>query len=430
LQSRPKPIQPGKPRIYYGWYIAGASWIMLFLVNAVAVGIFFKPILEEFKTDRATLSAVYTFALLLYAAATPFLGRLIDRFGPRVMLFICLVTQTLSSTINGLSASLWHIFFARFFYEIKALQASQVLVNRWFYKKRGQAQGIAATGMPIGALALSPLSQYLVLAWGWRETMFFWAGITFIILLPLTLLIRNNPGEKGYRPDGEPISMTTAALSPKPQEESPVVSTAGISGHSLAGAAKLASFWLLAATQLICGIGCGFMMTHIVIFATDMGYSAMIGASLLSVQGGLNLVGVLVTGHVSDRYARHRVLALTHVVRSLAFFTAVVFILRGGGSLWMLYLAIVLFGLGWFTTSPLSSGLAADLFGGRSMGTIIGVMMSCHTVGMALGAYAGGVTYELTGSYYSFFIIQAVLELLAAGCAFMIKMGRSTIAYL
>jgi MFS family permease len=115
------------------------------------------------------------------------------------------------------------------------------------------------------------------------------------------------------------------------------------------------------------------------------------------------------------------VLGLTHVIRSLAFFTAVIFILRGGGSLWILYLAMVLFGFGWFTTSPLTSGLVADLFGGLRMGTIIGVTMSCHTVGMALGAYAGGVTFELTGSYYRFFLVQGILEFLAAGLAFAIR---------
>jgi len=57
------------------------------------------------------------------------------------------------------------------------------------------------------------------------------------------------------------------------------------------------------------------------------------------------------------------------------------------------------------------------------MGTIIGVTMSCHTVGMALGAYTGGITFELTGSYYWFFLVQGILEFLAAGLAFAI--GRS-----
>ena len=391
---------------------------MLFLVNAVSVGIFFKPILEEFGWDRATLSLVHTAALLLYAAATPFLGRFIDRYGPRLMIFICVASQALSSAVNGLATGIGHIFAGRFLYEMKPLQPSQVLVNRWFVRKRGTAQGIAATGMPVGALVLSPLSQYLVLAWGWRPTMFFWAGAAFIILLPLSFLMRNRPEDKGLLPDGLPV---------KPLVErgaGEVISSAVMAdstGHTLARAAKSASFWLVAGTQLICGIGCGFMMTHIVIFATDYGYSEMVGASLLSVQGGLNLLGVLVTGHLSDRHARHRVLAMTHVVRSLAFFTAVGFIILDGGPLWMLYAAMALFGFGWFTTSPLTSGLVADLFGNLRMGTIIGVTMSCHTIGMAAGAYAGGISFDLTGSYYAFFVIQGGLELLAAGFAFAIR---------
>ncbi|OGN99521.1 MAG: hypothetical protein A2Y90_02455, partial [Chloroflexi bacterium RBG_13_52_12] len=352
-------------------------------------------------------------ALLLMAAATPFLGRFIDRFGPRIMIFITLFAQVISGTVYGFARNIGFIFTGRFLYEFKALQSSQVLINRWFVKKRGRAQGIAATGMPLGALILSPISQYLVLAWGWRNTMFFWAGITFIIVLPLALLIRNRPAEKGYDPDGAPLS-DAAALEPSAQ-------AAPDSGHSLAQAARVGSFWLISATQLICGIGCGFMMTHIVIFATDFHYSDMIGASLLSVQGALNLAGVLLTGHFSDKYSRSKVLGWTHFIRSLAFFVAVVFIVRGGGSLWMLYLSMVLFGFGWFTTSPLTSGLVADLFGGLRMGTIIGVAMACHTVGMAVGAYAGGLTFKLTGSYYSFFLAQGVLELLAAGFAFAIR---------
>jgi MFS family permease len=428
LNSRPKLPISGKPRIFYGWYIVAVSWVMLFLVSAVSVGIFFKPILEDdkFHWDRATLSSIYMFAMLLFALATPFMGRFIDRYGPRLMLFICVATQTLSSALNGLASGVWHIFTARFLYEVKPLQGSQVLINRWFIKQRGKAQGIAAMGMPMGALLLSPLSQYLINIWDWRWTMFFWAAVTFVILLPLTLLIRNKPEDKGYGPDGDPIS-GNALVEPFQKLESSAATAelAKSPGNTLAEAARFSSFWLLSATQLICGIGCGFMMTHIVIFATDFNYSEMVGASLLSVQGGLNILGVLLTGHISDKYSRSKVLAWTHFIRSLAFFTAVAFILLGGGSLWMLYLAMALFGFGWFTTSPLTSGLVADLFGGLRMGTIIGVTMSCHTVGMALGAYAGGVTFDITGSYYSFFLAQGVLELFAAGLAFAIKRQKT-----
>lgn len=412
----------GKPRFFYGWYLVAASWIMMFLVSSVAVGIFFKPMLEEFGWDRATLSSVQTVALIVFAAAAPFLGRFIDRFGPRTMLFICVATQTLTSVVNGLATSLWHLYIGRFFYEIKVQHSTQVLMNRWFVRKRGRAQGIVASGMPIGTLVLSPVSQYLVLTWGWRLTMLFWAGVTFVILLPLTLLIRNNPEDKGYGPDGEPLYRATPVGQSNRLENDALETNSGLgTGSSLTEVVRVGSFWLLMATQFICGIGCGFIMTHTVIFATDVGYSEMIGASFLSVQGGANLVGVLLTGHMSDRITRSKVLALTHFIRSVSFVTVVVFFLLGDGSLWILYIAMALFGFGWYTTAPLSAGLVADLFGYLRMGTIIGVTLSCHMIGMAIGAYAGGITFVLTGSYYSFFLIQGILEFLAASFAFAIK---------
>ena len=109
----------------------------LFLVNAVGVGIFFKPILEEFKWDRATLSLVHTSTLLLFTIATPFIGRFIDHYGARITFFLCVLAQTVSSTVIGLATGMGHIFTGRFLYELKSLQASQVLVNRWFIKKKG-----------------------------------------------------------------------------------------------------------------------------------------------------------------------------------------------------------------------------------------------------------------------------------------------------
>jgi MFS family permease len=410
------------PGFFFGWYLVAVSWMTMFLVSAVAVSIFFKPILEEFGLDRATLSSVYTVVMIVFAVLSPFLGRLIDRFGPRVMVLVGVTAMSLSNFVNGLAASLWHLYLGRALFELRPLNATQVLINRWFVKKRGRALGIYAAGMPIGTLVLSPISQYLILNWGWRMTMLFWAGVTFVIMLPMTLLVRDNPEDKGYGTDGEPI-YRDKPIEPLPKIGADTLETksGARTGISLAEAARAGSFWLLSASHLICGIGCGFMMTHIVIFATDVGYSEMIGASFLSVQGGVNLVGVLLTGHLSDRIARSKVLAMTHLIRSLSFVTIVIFILLGGGSLWLLYIAMALFGFGWFTTAPLVSGLVADLFGYLRMGTILGLVLSSHVVGTALGAYAGGITFELTGSYYSFFLIQGMLEFLAAAFAFAIK---------
>ena len=415
---------PGRDGLFFGWYMVAASWLMIFLMSAVAMSIFFKPILEEFHLDRATLSLAQTFAMLVFAVMSPFIGRLMDRFGPRAILSVCVVTQTLSPAITGLASSFWHICIGRFLFEMKSVHPTQVLINRWFVRKRGRALGIVATGMPIGTLVLSPVSQYMVLVWGWRETLLFWSGVTFVVYLSLVLFIRNNPEDKGCRPDGE-SARPVPVYNPERPDTDRMENHSGIGkSSSVFEAFKSASFYLLSGTQLFCGVGCGFMMTHTVIFATDLGYSAMIGATFLSVQGGVNLIGVLLTGYLSDRVARSKMLALTHFIRSVSFIIIAGYIFMSGSSLWVMYIAMALFGFGWFTTAPLSSGLVADLFGYVRMGTIMGVVMSCHVIGMAIGAYAGGITFELTGSYYTFFVIQAILELMAAFFAFIIRQKK------
>jgi len=420
--SKEKVPPANKPRFFYGWYIIAASWVMIFLVNSVAIGIFFKPMLEDFKLDRATLSLVQSVALISYAIASPFLGRLIDRFGPRIMLLACVVTQVFSRTLNSIAGHIWHLYLARLLFEIKALPGTQVVINRWFIKKRGTAQGILASGMPVGMLVLAPISQYLILQWGWRPTMLFWAGVTLVVMLPLVLMVRNNPQDKGYGPDGEPLDKQEP-ITPHPQPENSNTSAnlKALPGNVFGEVIKTGAFWFLFTAHFICGIGCGFMVTHIVIFATDAGFPDMIAASLLSVQGGLNLVGVLVTGHLGDRIARKYVLALTHFIRALSFATVVIFILLGSNSLWVLYLAVAFFGFGWFTTAPLTAGLVADLFGSLRMGTILGVTTSAHIFGVALGTYAGGAIFDMVGSYYPVFIIQTALALLATVLSLLIK---------
>jgi MFS family permease len=413
--------QGHSPGIFYGWYLVAATWIMAFLICGTSLGIFFKPVLDEFQWERSTLSLISAAAMLIFAALTPFVGRLIDRFGPRVMLFCSVIAQILSNVVTGLAGGIGGIFAGRLIYEIKPTHSSQVLINHWFIRSRGSALGILSTGIPLGTLVLSPVSQYLVSVWGWRITFYFWAGVTAIVVLPLLLLIRNWPQEKGLAADGirpDRVIQDGMPMYVRPAE-SGTWAPADL-GYSLAEAVRSHSFWLLAATQLFCGISCGLMMTHTVIFATDLGYPAIIGASFLSVQGGVSLLGVLVTGHMSDRLPRHKVLSLTHLVRSISFITLTAAVLMGGGSLWMLYLAMVFFGFGWFTTAPLAAGLAADLFGNLRLGTILGIVLACHAVGMAAGTYAGGLTFQLTGSYYPIFLVQCVLELAAAFFAFII----------
>ena len=403
-----------KTKIYYGWYLVIASWLMTFLVYAVSPGLFFKPLLDEFQWDRATLSSISSIVMLIFAGLFPFIGRLIDHFGPRIMLIATAVIQVLSSIVCGLAQSIWAIFISRFLYELKPAHGTQVLINRWFIKKRGRALGIISTSMPLGQMVLSPLSQYLIITWGWRETIFFWSILMAVFALPLIILVRDDPQKKGLLPDG----YTEEKFKPGNLSETSIRQGTGL---TLKAILRSRSLWLLYPAHLICGITCGLLLIHTVVFATDLGYSSLIGASFLSVQGGVSMLGVIATGVLSDRWHRSKVLSLTHFVRSLGILLVVIAILTGGQALWLLFAAMALFGLGFFATSPLVGGLVADLFGNLRMGTVIGLIFSSHAIGMAIGVYAGGITYQLTGSYLDIFLMLVFLELLACILTFLIK---------
>jgi MFS family permease len=314
-----------KKRPFYGWYIVLASWAIIFIPTAVAIGVFFKPILAEFQWDRAVLSAVQSVALFAFTFAAPFLGRLVDRIGPRKMIAISITCQAVSTIINGFATAIWHMYVARFIFALDSRHFTKILVSRWFIRLRGTALGLASTAVPLGTLILTPLSQYMVLLWTWRPTMFFWAAVMLAVLLPLIFIIRDNPRDKGLSPDGD--------VQPEPETGQFILNGdlesqmyAEQTGFNTTDAVRTGAFWLLSTTQFICGIGCGFIMTHTIIFATDMGFSDMVGATVMSVNGGFSLLGVLVMGYASDRIRRKNALGITFIFRSVSFGLMMLFV--------------------------------------------------------------------------------------------------------
>ena len=126
-----------KKGVFYGWMLVIACFIIYFLQGGVPIGLFFKPMLEEFGWNRATLSGVQSFSMVLMAMMGPIVGKLIDKYGPRTIISLGVVGTGVSRIINSVSSNIWHLYVARVTMVIGGIRAVPVLLTRWFLKKRG-----------------------------------------------------------------------------------------------------------------------------------------------------------------------------------------------------------------------------------------------------------------------------------------------------
>src|SRR6202051_2133607 len=122
----------------------------------------------------------------------------------------------------------------------------------------------------------------------------------------------------------------------------------------------------------------------------------MRGAGALATIGGVSAVGSLLTGWLGGRYPKHIILGLLYILRSLMF--AVYFVLPPTPTSTLLFSAAM--GLLWWPgLAPLIGGLVAEIFGTRYLATLLGVSFVVHQAGSSLGAWGGGLIFDLSGSY-------------------------------
>ncbi|MCK5551874.1 MAG: MFS transporter, partial [Deltaproteobacteria bacterium] len=190
-------------RFYHKWMIVGISFINLAVSYGLnfSFSIFFVAILEEFRWSRASIAGAFSISTLLLGISSWFVGRLIDRFGPRKILIVGVFILCFSTIASGWIRELWHLY--ALFGVLMAIGRSglgwvphSVLLFSWFVEKRGTMVGIVFSGMGIGILIIGPISQFLISWYGWRIAYMFLGLMGLVLLLPLNCILPGIPGEK------------------------------------------------------------------------------------------------------------------------------------------------------------------------------------------------------------------------------------------
>ena len=243
-----------RARIFYGWVIVGVTFVTMAIgVNArTAFSLLFSPILDEFGWDRGVTAGAFSFGFLVSAAMSPMIGRLMDRYGPRLVMEMGVLLMAGGLLLAPLTSQPWHLYLT-----IGVLvgggsiclgySGQSLFLPNWFIRKRGLAIGIAFAGVGIGSVTVLPWFQSMIEGAGWRIACVSLGIVVLLVLAPINLLLRKRPEDMGLKPDGDEFQ--DAANAPL----SNVVDQAWASvDWTLARAIRTARFWWIA-----CGFFCG-----------------------------------------------------------------------------------------------------------------------------------------------------------------------------
>ncbi|MFC1860834.1 MFS transporter, partial [Chloroflexota bacterium] len=246
--------------------------------------------------------------------------------------------------------------------------------------------------------AIAPFATYLITNYDWRTAYIVLGIIAGVLTMAASLLIRKQPADMGLLPDG------VKSYRDLPEER--INKESVETNLSLYQALKSGSFWIILIIFILWGIALHIVLTHIVPHATDIGISPIEASGILSLIGGINIIGRLTLGWIADRIGRKRTAIACAVIEAFS-----VLLLLWSHDLWQFYIFAVIFGFVYGGFVPSLFSLTGDIFGLRNLGVILGMLDIGWGTGSAIGPTLGGFIFDTTDSYFTAFIV-VVLALL------------------
>jgi len=406
-----------KDKVFYGWVVVTAFFVIGITLYGIhfSFGVFFKSIEGEFNLTRAATSAILSANMLLAGIFSFFAGWALDRYGPRIVVLLMGIFTGLSLLLTSQTSALWQLFITYSLLLAMGTGALYVVpmsaVSKWFDKKRGLALGLASLGIGLGTMIMAPFATYLISILDWRGAYFVIGIIAWLVVIPLSRLLKKGPSEVGALPDdvksySKDVKSTEGSIQ--------------LHDSSLLRVFRTRSFWLLVFIWFFFASCLFLVFTHLVPHVTDMGFSAGEAATVLSLVGVASIVGRVVMGIASDRLGRK----LAAITCTLLQAGAMVWLIWSQ-DLWMFYLFALVFG---FATSGFGITMAAligDTFGVGKLGAILGVLEIGFGVGAAVGSAMGGLIFDINQSYFLAFLIEAAAMLVVTLLVALIKRATS-----
>ncbi len=405
MKTRSRPL-------YYGWVVTAAAGGIGFANAASAISIltiFVVPLSEEFGWGRAEIAGATTVGAILGASLAPFVGRLVDRFGSRVILVISGTVIALACVYLSAMHTLVGFYLAftasRIADQGGVKIGTSVTTGKWFQRYRGRATGLVFFVETLGVIALAPLTHLIISQWGWRPAWLMLAALMFLLgVIPCALWVRRQPEDMGLEVDGDPRPDDTGNGDPS--------NRARTDRHerslTLREAAGTWAFWLALGSLFIGSNATSGVGLHLVPYLTEQGISTAAAVTAISVMATSGAAGALLAGAAGDRFSPLWGMVALNLVAAAA-----LGLLVNTDTLLDTYLFVILLGLASTGINTLAPIMWARNYGRRYLGAIQGVGRATQVMGFAIGPLASGIAYDVTGSYRTAFVVMAGLAILA-----------------
>ncbi len=365
------------------------SWTRLAITLAIAVVgnvgmwaiiVIMPAVQAEFGGSRADASLPYTLTMIGFALGNLFIGRAVDRFGVTASLIGATILLTAGFGLAAVSGSILVLSLVQFLIGFgSSVCFGPVIadISHWFFKRRGIAVAIAASGNYLSG-AIWPLLLAGILAdQGWRTAYVIIGVVSLLTMIPLALLLKRRiPAE------AEATAEAAAALNRR---------SVPFSSRTLV--------WLLGLAGIGCCVAMSMPQVHIVAYCVDLGYGPAVGAEMLSLMLMGGVVSRLISGLMSDKLGG----VLTLLIGSALQMTALFLFLPFDG-LVSLYLVSMLFGLSQGGIVPAYAVIVREYLPAKEAGSKVGFVIMTTILGMAIGGWMSGWIYDVTGSYTLAFI--------------------------
>jgi MFS family permease len=411
---------PTTRRIHPAWWAAAATFLALLGAAAFRAtpSVMIEPLRAEFGWSIGTISAALSVNLALFGITAPFAAALMERFGVRRVVSIALLMVATGSGLTVFMTASWQLVMlwgviVGLGTGSMAMALVATVVGRWFVARRGLVSGILTAASATGQLIFLPTIARIVLADGWRAASLTISVCALAVIPVVLLFLRERPADLGELPYGG----TPADVVPPMR-----TGAARLAVGTLARAARVRTFWLLAGGFFVCGATTtGLVQQHFMPAAHDHGMPVTTAATLLALVGVFDLVGTIGSGWLTDRFDPRILLGAYYGLRGVSLALLVPLF---GADLNASVLAFVIFyGLDWVATVPPTLALTREAFGAASP-IVFGWIFASHQLGAACAALAAGITRDALGSYDAAWYGGAVLCVVGAALSLSIRRNR------